>query len=272
MVYLNINFYCNYMFKNIFILWSFVFGYGYKMHSYLGRLTDGYLTHNEPELYSKVISLLNGQTIETVSSWADKIKRNKKYSWTKNLHYIDILECRKNYDKNVIDKYCNNSCIVSALQDFTNSIKYNFNYTYQMSNGYNFTNSELLKLIIHFVQDFSQPMHLLGYDRGGNSFKVNMFKNGKNISSNLHFIWDSMLPEYFVNNYRYTTKYNIYEKPDNYYNLLKNILNDNIHISCRIYPESHYLVFDEYYKQQYFVKLFDNYEMLIVSTLKYIFT
>jgi hypothetical protein len=119
------------------------------------------------------------------------------------LHFIDILECNKDkYNKEVIDKYCNNTCIDSALQDFTNSIKYNFKYGYIKDDGVKLTNVELLKFLIHFIQDFSQPMHLLGYDRGGNSFKVNVFIDGKNRTSNLHFIWDSMLPEYFVNNYR----------------------------------------------------------------------
>lgn len=251
---------------------SCVSGYGYKMHGYLGELTDIYLQKYEPELYNKVINLFEGQTIASVSSWADKIKRKPKYSWTKDLHFIDILECNKErYNKEVIDKYCNNHCIISALQDFTNSIKYNFKYDYVSSDNSTLTNIELLKFLIHFIQDFSQPMHLLGYDRGGNSFKVNVYIDGRNRTSNLHFIWDSMLPEYFVNNYVYTILNKKFTKPSNYYNLLEDVLNDNIHISCRIYPDSHYIIFNDYFNENYFLKLFDNYQYLIVSTLKYIF-
>lgn len=266
------------MLKNLFLLGAFgtffscVSGYGYKMHGYLGKLTDAYLQKYEPELYSKVVDLFDGHSISSISSWADKIKRKPKYSWTKDLHFIDILECHKEkYDKSVIDKYCNNHCIISALQDFTNSIKYNFKYDYVASDNSTLTNVELLKFLIHFLQDFSQPMHLLGYDRGGNSFKVNVFIDGRNRTSNLHFIWDSMLPEYFVENYMYTITNKRFSKPDNYYNLLEDVLNDNIHISCRIYPDSHYIIFNDYFKEEYFLKLFDNYQALVVQTLKYIF-
>lgn len=255
--------------------------YSYQMHGYLGKMADVYLERYEPKLYNKVMTLFKGQTISSVSSWADKIKHNTKYSWTRNLHFIDILECHTlKYNKSVIDKYCNNSCIFSALQDFTNSIKYNSEYIYTINQALNksieltnieLTNIELLKLLIHFIQDYSQPMHLLGYDRGGNDLKIVIFMDGKNISSNLHYIWDSVLPQHFIDNYAYTLVNNRYSKPDNYYELLENVLNTNIQISCRIYPDSHYIIFNDYFNANYFVTLFDNYQHLMVSTLKYIF-
>lgn len=266
------------MFKNLLLLgvfgtfFPYVSGYGYKMHGYLGKLTDSYLQKYERKIYNKVVKIFDGQSISSISSWADKIKRKPQYSWTKDLHFIDILECQMDkYDKKIIDKYCENHCIMSALQDFTNSIKYNFEHDYVLSNGIKLSNIELLKFLIHFIQDFSQPMHLLGYDRGGNSFKVNVFFDGQNMTSNLHFIWDSMLPEYFVENYAYTITNQQFTKPENYYDLLEKILNNNIHISCRIFPDSHYIIFNDYFNQEHFVKLFDNYQELIVKTLKYIF-
>lgn len=250
------------------------YGYGYKMHRYLGYLSDKYLEKYENKLYEKVLKLLDGKDISSISSWADKVKRNSKYSWTKELHYIDILECQRDkYDKNVIDKYCNNNCVVSAILDFTNSLKYNYQYEY-IVNDNKFTNVELLKLLIHFIQDHSQPMHLLGYERGGNGFKVNILIDGKNRTSNLHFIWDSMLPEYFVDNYMYTIIDKHVIQPDGYYNyykLIEDMFNDNIQIGCKIYPDSHYIIFNEYFKEEYFIKLFDNYQELLVKTLKYIF-
>jgi hypothetical protein len=251
---------------------SRVSGYGSKIHVHLGELTDSYLKKFEPILYHKVMELFDGQSISSISSWADKVKRTPEYNWTKELHFIDILECNKEkYTKDTIDKYCNNHCIVSALQDFTNSIKYNFKYDYIVNEDTKLTNVELLKFLIHFTQDFSQPMHLLGYDRGGNSFKVNVFIDGRNRTSNLHFIWDSMLPEYFVDNYVYTFANKKIIRPDNYYNLLDGVLNDNIRISCRIYPDSHYIIFNDYFNEDYFLQLFDNYQILVIGTLKYIF-
>ena len=80
-----------------------------------------------------------------------------------------------------------------------------------------------------------------------------------------------MLPEFFIKNYKYTFPNKTYEIPLDYYTLLENILNDNIQISCRIYPESHYIIFDNYFNNEYFVKLFDNYQYTLMNTLKYIF-
>jgi hypothetical protein len=249
-----------------------VLGYGYKMHKYLGGLTDVYLQEYEPNLYNKVTKILGGNSISSISSWADKVKRQGKYAWTKDLHFIDILEChRERYSKDIIDKYCKNHCIVSAIQDFTNSIKFNWKYDYKTNSGITLTNNELLKFLIHFIQDLSQPMHLLGYERGGNSFPVTVLINNKNVTSNLHYIWDSMLPEYFIKTYSYNNSYNTnYSKPHDYSKLLEDVLNDNMWISCRIYPDSHYIVFKEYFKKDYFIKLFDNYRLLMISTLKYI--
>jgi hypothetical protein len=257
---------------NIFLFTPIVYGYGYRTHGYLGKLTDIYLQKYEPILYNKVLDVLNGYTIESISTWADKIKNKKEFTWTKELHYIDILECRiDKYPKDVIDNYCDEHCITSALQDYTNSLKYNINYDY-IQDGYKLTNNELLKFIIHFLQDFSQPMHLLGYDRGGNSFKLDVYIDGKNKTTNAHYMWDSMLPEHFIKNYPYTFMDNKIQKPDNYYNLLEDILNSNIkNVSCHIYPDTHYIIFDKYFNKDHFILLFNNYQTLIISTLKYIF-
>ena len=80
-----------------------------------------------------------------------------------------------------------------------------------------------------------------------------------------------MLPEYFVNNYAYVLPTQKYNAPSNYYELLEDVLNENIQISCRIYPGSHYIIFNDYFKEEHFIKLFDNYMKLVIGTLKYIF-
>lgn len=255
-----------------------VLGYGYKLHTYLGNLTDTYLQKNEIDIYNKINSILKGGNLALVSSWADKVKRQAKYSWSKELHYIDILECHKeHYGKDIVDKYCKNKCILSVIQDFANSLRWNSQYDYVTDNGITLSKDKLLMFLIHFFQDFFQPMHLLGYTRGGNSFPVKIFINNKTISSNLHYIWDSMLPEYFIENYSYgiLQKNEISNKrlktPLEYYNLLENFLNTSLNISCTIYPDSHYIIFKEYFDKHYFTRLFDNYQKLTITSFKYIF-
>lgn len=254
----------------IILLVGYVSCYGYQLHGFLGKLTDNYLKVNEPIIYDKVKNILRNQSISSISSWADKIKRNPKYSWTRELHYIDILECTKDYSSGIINNYCKENCIVSVIKDFTNALKYNSKYKY-IKNKVVISNSELLKFLIHFIQDFNQPMHLLGFDRGGNSFKINMYDsiNKKNISSNLHFIWDSLLPNYYIKHFNYTLPDITLNSQEN---LLENILNENIkNVACKIVPNSHYLIFQEYFVKEHFKLLFDNYHYLIIHTLKNIF-
>jgi hypothetical protein len=261
------------------ILIKLISGYGYNTHGYLGGLNDKYLSIYESTIYNEITGII-GSNLHSISSWADKVKRNKKYSWTSTLHYIDILECNQDiYDQTIIDKYCNNKCIVSAIKDFTNSLKYNKGYKYNVGNN-SLTTNEQLKFLVHFIQDFNQPMHLLGYNRGGNSLKVNMYIDGKNRTTNMHYIWDSMLPDYYINNYEYTVPLERVKLSTNFTldNLLETVLNKNIkEIACRIYPEHqdnqiYYLIFNDYFRDEYFKLLFDNYHKMSISILNYIFS
>lgn len=258
-----------YTFTSLFMSLSYINCYGYQLHGYLGNLTDNYLMINEPIIYNKISILLKNQSISSISSWADKIKRLPKYAWTSQLHYIDILECNTNYSMDIIDNYCKDNCIVSVIKDFTNALKYNQNYKY-MKNNIEISNSELLKFLIHFIQDFNQPMHLLGFERGGNSYKINIYDSvtRKNITSNLHFIWDSLLPNYFIKHFNYTLPKILHYQP----NLIESILNENIkNVACKIYPDSHYLILQNYFDKEYFTLLFNNYHYLIIQTLTDIF-
>ncbi len=70
-----------------------------------------------------------------------------------------------------------------------------------------------LKLLIHFIGDLHQPMHIgLKEDKGGNDFNVKWFYN----DSNLHRVWDSQMIEDYgmsytelADNADYLTKDNI---------------------------------------------------------------
>jgi hypothetical protein len=247
-------------------------------HSYLGHSSDVYLTKYEPEIYDKISKVLNGQTINSVSSWADSIKRTKEYSWTRTLHYIDIMECRKGvYDKSVIEHYCENSCIVSALNSFVEELKSrsqsnicsnNFRI---LGNETRLSDEDLLKFIIHFMEDFVQPMHLLGYERGGNSLRLQVKMPEGNIRrTNLHQLWDSLVPEYYTKMFNPSFDFNV-DKPIDYSKFVEEHLNKNIHIGCLIYPDEVTIVFEEYFNKEYLDILFKNYHELSVGTFKYIF-
>jgi hypothetical protein len=55
-----------------------------------------------------------------------------------------------------------------------------------------------LKMLVHFVGDLHQPMHIgQKEDKGGNSVKVQWFGKG----TNLHAVWDTKMIEYWNMSY-----------------------------------------------------------------------
>ena len=249
--------------------------YSFHTHSYLGTTLENYLEKNDTRMFDNVKSILL-EPLGEASVWADRVKFQKGYGWTRSLHYIDILECNKHIDEGIVDHYCENKCIVTALQNFTSVLKHQVN-TFNTT----MPNKDLFKFILHFLQDFNQPMHLLGYNRGGNSYEIIRNKNGRNKTMNLHSFWDSELPEYFIENYGpYLPNKITVQKISNseeYKNMLINTLNKNINIACskklNDNPDGkHYIVFEDYFKADEIRLLFDNYMFLAVNTINYIWS
>lgn len=256
--------------KIFFISLSFsliIKGYSYKSHSFLGYYLEDYLNKYHHKIYIKTKNLLYNESFSNISTWADRIKQNNNYKWSKPLHYIDIdiNFCNNSLFTN-FEIYCDNNCIYTAILNMTNDLKYN--------NNYNIDNYEKFKFLIHFLQDLNQPMHLLGFFRGGNDYHLEIEKNGTIHKSNLHTLWDSIIPEFYLHNYDY-----IYLKLNNYQNiksifdyisLLKSTLLDNFNTICKI-PISRYIVFEKYFNKTIIDSLFDNYMTISLHTLFYIF-
>jgi hypothetical protein len=104
----------------------------------------------------------------------------------------------------------------------------------------------------------------------------------------MHFLWDSLIPEYYLknqinfetkfylkNSLEFETKFyleNSLEFGDNVVDeVVYDILNKNMQISCNIYPEEDYIVFEEYYKKEYVSELFNNYLYMINHIMLFIY-
>ena len=144
------------------------------------------------------------------------------------------------------------------MKDMINSLKFNRDFIYKIDNT-TLSAKEQLKFLIHFLQDFNQPLHLLGYDRGGNSFKVIVNDDGHNKTYGLHYVWDTLLPVYYIENFPYSSPLQrvILPEPFDINQVIAQTLNGNLQISCKIYPKTHYLVFNDYFKEENFQLLFD---------------
>lgn len=235
--------------------------YYHTTHEFLGSYLEEYIKNYNNNLFINVKNFVHNEPLSQISTWADKIKSYNKYNWSKSLHYIDINKCSQNDD---ITMYCDNGCIYTGILNITNDLKYNQHYT---------NNYENFKFLLHFLQDLNQPMHLLGFHRGGNDFPIDLNVNNTIRKTNLHTLWDSILPEYYLhhykyhfNNFQYYNISSIYE----YDHLLKTTIFENLNIICNL-PISKSIKFDNYFNKTIIEKLFNNYMTITVNTLIYIF-
>jgi hypothetical protein len=167
--------------------------WGQLGHRIVGEIADSYLT---AKARAEIQKILGTESIAIASTWGDFIKSDTAYKYVEVWHYIDfeknltyeqLKEVLKS-DTTVKDLYSAVNFIVKELKK--KSLPKDKKLMY-------------LRLLIHFVGDIHQPLHVSpAGTAGGNSIKVQWF-NG---ASNLHRIWDSDLIEYQQLSYTEYTK------------------------------------------------------------------
>ena len=149
--------------------------WGRTGHQVVGALAQQYLT---PKAQKEVDGLLDGVSLASISNYGDKIKSNPKYQALRPWHYINLPldESYANAKKNP------KGDVVMAIKKCIAKVK--------DQNEPKNERAFYLKLLVHFIGDLHQPMHVgRKEDRGGNSIRLQWF--GK--TSNLHRLWDSHL-------------------------------------------------------------------------------
>ncbi len=153
------------------------FGWGQKGHDTVAYIAECHLT---PATKHAVESLLDGKSIVYWANWLDNASHTPEYAYSKTWHYKNI-DAGLDFDKAPKIKEGN---IVDALYEQVAVLKNPQSTDEQKSLA--------LKMVVHFLGDIHQPMHM-GHasDRGGNSWHVQYFRR----DNNLHSVWDSSLPE-----------------------------------------------------------------------------
>ena len=147
--------------------------WGANGHRVVAQIAEENLSSVARELINK---LLKGKSLVSVSTFADDIKSDPKYRKYNSWHYVNI-DSDKNYGDLVPNK---NGDIIKAIEKCILILK-DKNQSINEKEFY-------LKLLVHFIGDIHQPLHVGRLeDRGGNDIKVKWF--GK--PSNLHRVWDS---------------------------------------------------------------------------------
>jgi hypothetical protein len=149
--------------------------WGKTGHRVVSKLAQQYLT---TKAQKEIDILLDGASLVSISTYGDEIKSNPKYKALRPWHYINLPldESYANAKKNP------KGDVVMAIKKCIAKVK--------DQNEHKNERAFYLKLLVHFIGDLHQPMHVgRKEDRGGNSIRLQWF--GK--TSNLHRLWDSHL-------------------------------------------------------------------------------
>ncbi len=169
--------------------------WGPKGHAIVGDIATSRLT---PVAKENVQLLLGSDTLASVSSWADTVRkdRDESYDW----HFVDIpkdasgfseeRDCFRPQDKHKDAQTDHHNCVVDRIELFEKVLA--------DENASRAARVEALKWIVHFVGDLHQPLHAVEEARGGNDIKLPVFGSPKcgDYDCNLHWTWDTLLLEH----------------------------------------------------------------------------
>jgi len=176
-----------------------VVGWGFIGHNTTAYLAYNLLNNGTKNYLLDVYNITNRDSFVGLATWADSIKSLPKYSWSYELHFVDVMAdppkncyknssylwietrdpCIINYNLDCVD----DRCVIGAIKNYTKRYL-------EIENDF-----DSLRFLIHFWGDIFQPFHVsYRKDLGGNLIKVKY--NGGN--TNLHSVWDSELIDTFV--------------------------------------------------------------------------
>ena len=147
--------------------------WGSTGHRVVAEVANNYITNKTKD---KINEILNDETLVNVSTYADDIKSDSRYDQFYDWHFLN-MELDDDYEDIIPSEKGDvfiaiNRCIDILESDSSSDSEKSF----------------YLKLLVHFVGDLHQPLHIGRYeDRGANRVYVKWF--GRN--SNLHRVWDS---------------------------------------------------------------------------------
>ncbi|BFZ57502.1 hypothetical protein PYCC9005_004554 [Savitreella phatthalungensis] len=167
------------------------FAWSFLAHELIAQVAEPLLTERAA---AEVKDILGGtQRLQDIAAWADIVKGQPQYRYTSALHYINFKgdeppeHCAFDYSPPNLaawPEWVHEKEHVNVLDAVAN-------FTLQLvhADRGSWRRSEALRLLVHFVEDLHQPLHLSGKLRGGNDKPV--VYNG--YRSNLHRVWDGLV-------------------------------------------------------------------------------
>jgi hypothetical protein len=151
--------------------------WGAQGHRVIATLAQNQLTPTARREVNRLLALEPGQTLESISTWADEHRSEPSRPW----HYVNLprTNCTYKAQRDCAD----GRCVVAAIQTQVKVLA---------SSAPDEERLIALKYLVHFAGDVHQPLHA-GFqdDKGGNTYQLQAFMHG----SNLHALWDTGLIE-----------------------------------------------------------------------------
>ena len=163
----------------LFSLPFFSFCWGVLGHRVTGGIAENYLT---TKAKTEIQKILGNETIALASNWGDFIKSDSTFDSLYNWHFINLDSglTRKQVqvyldEDTATDVYTKTRFLIKQLKNKQLSMDKKRMY---------------LRLLIHFVGDIHQPLHVARkLDLGANRVRVQWFST----ATNLHAVWDESL-------------------------------------------------------------------------------
>ncbi len=158
------------------LIGSQAFAWGQLGHYLIGYMAERQL---KKSVRKKVEKVLHPMSIARSGTWMDEIKSDRSYDYANTWHYLnsETGEYTPDTQEKGGDAYEAILRIKAELKSGKPTPE---------------KEAELLKMLIHLVEDIHQPLHVgTGDDRGGNDVKLEFFGR----QTNLHSIWDTELIE-----------------------------------------------------------------------------
>ena len=162
----------------VIILSFFISSFKFLNWGAIGHRTVGEVAaqHISKKTKTEIEDLLQGASLAYISTYADEIKSDDRYKAFNSWHYAN-MKLDENYESS---KKNSKGDIIKAIDKCIQVLK--------SKTASKQDNQFYLKLLVHFIGDLHQPLHLgMKEDLGGNKIQIKWF--GK--SSNLHRLWDS---------------------------------------------------------------------------------
>lgn len=154
--------------------------WGNTGHELTAQIATALLT---PEAAAAASKILDGASLVSVATWADKVKHEHGYYWSAPLHFVNTPDWACHY---AASDCPDNACVVGAINNYTSRITSQTGEQLQ----------EALKFTVHFCGDVTQPLHVaFGSDHGGNYIKGDFYGD----YTELHAVWDYGIIEHRMN-------------------------------------------------------------------------